>query len=63
MSQTPVISGFVPFGLAESGGRLYVSDVSGSIRVFDIANNFAELEPIDLPPGVRPGMLCVVSAK
>lgn len=63
MSQTPVISGFVPFGLAESGGRLYVSDVSGSIRVFDIANNFAELEPIDLPLGVRPGMLCVVSAK
>ncbi|MFZ4681526.1 MAG: hypothetical protein ACOYMS_03405 [Terrimicrobiaceae bacterium] len=63
MSPTPIVSGFVPFGLAEAGSRLYVSDVSGSIRVFDIANNFVELERIDLPTGVRPGMLCVISAK
>jgi hypothetical protein len=63
MSQTPIISGFVPFGLAESKNRLYVSDVSGCIRVFDPSSNFVELDRIDLPTGVRPGMLCIVKDK
>jgi hypothetical protein len=63
MSQTPIISGFVPFGLAEAKNRLYVSDVGGCIRVFDPSSNFVELDRIELPTGVRPGMLCIVKGK
>jgi hypothetical protein len=63
ISQSPVVTGFVPFGLAENNNSLYVSDIAGSIRIFDTSNGFAERDKIELPPGTRPGMLCILKGK